>query len=75
MRYYVMTILLLEAVPVAQRAHAHAVTLHLARVGWADAALGRSDLQVAAVQFVQTIANLVEVEHDVSTVRHEKSGV
>lgn len=66
-------VLLLEVLPVAQRAHAHAVTLHLARVGWTNAALRRTDLHVSAVQLVDAVANLVEVEHDVGTIRDEQS--
>lgn len=59
--------------PVAKRTHPNTHTLHLARVGWTNASLRCSDLHAPAIQFVEPIADLVEIEHDVSTVRYEKS--
>lgn len=66
-------VLLLEVIPVLQGSHANSVALHLAGVGWANSTLGGTDLEISTVQLVDSIADLMEVEHDMSSVRDEQS--
>ena len=66
-------VLLLEAVPVLQRTHTDTITLHLGSVGWTNTTLGGTDLEITTVQFVNAIANLMEIEHNVSTIGYVQS--
>ena len=66
-------ILLLETIPVLQRTHTNTVALHLGGIGWTDTALGGTDLEIATIQFVDSITDLVEVEHNVSTIGNVQS--
>ena len=56
---------------VEEMVDAHAGAAGFRRVRRAYAALGRPNAFSAQFDFLKSVDNLVEIEHDVSTVRHE----
>ena len=68
-------VLLLEVIPVLQGSHTHSIALHLTSVGWTNSTLGGTNLQLTTVQLVNSIADLMEVEHDMSSVGDKESTV
>ena len=68
-------VLLLEAIPVLQRSHTHSIAFHLTSVGWTNSTLSSTNLQLTTVQLIDSIANLMEIEHDMSSVGDKESTV
>lgn len=63
--------LLLEQLPVEEIMNADTATGSLGAVSWADTLTGGTDRSAAEFLLLKAIDELVEVEHDVGTVRDE----
>ena len=68
-------VLLLESIPIAESSHANSDTLHLAGVRWTNSTFRGANLHTSTMLFIQTIADLMEIENNMRTIGHIQSTI